>query len=713
MGRSDDPFWNEVEDMNDGSMKCKFCGRLFVNGTSISRIKWHLSGERGHGVGICGQVPEEVQEAAFLAMHVGNKRHKSIASSSNVDTCPQEQDNAVLGNLAQGVGPERIHSRLEAANGMENTGEGSFQHVDRSVSPWRLGVDAHENKGEATQRTDLADQFADSTWVQIHSALSKAQKLNEISTYLMQEDEDVERLHDAFETVPRTEQVQHLERGSSCERPSINQVDKPRGDKSIASSSNVNDYAISTGLLEQNKAVLDNLAGDAGRIQAPDVTGQSIERSLDEICNLSTEDDIDNGTRGAVQPGAGASSFGGLTWNIDEIKGDALPTTKLVGHEFEDHKRIIRRWLMNDEVSRIGIYGMGGVGKTTLVTHIYNQLLERPDTFCHVYWITVSQDTSISRLQNSIARCIGLDLSNEDEELHIAVKLSKELMKKQKWVLILDDLWKAFELHKLGVPIQVKGCKLILTTRSKKVCEQMDTQHIIKVKPVSEEEAWTLFIERLGHVIAFSPEVEQIAKSITKECDGLPLGIITMAGTMKGVDDIHEWRNALEDLRQSRVRQDGMEEEVFRILRFSYTHLKDSALQQCLLYCALFPEGYAICRKDLVGYLIDEGVIKGLNSRVAEFDKGYSMLNSLENVCLLERIDGDTVKMHDLIRDMAIQIQQENSPGMFRAGVQLKELPDIDEWTENLTRVSLMQNQIDEIPSSHSPRCPNQLENYC
>ena len=150
-----------------------------------------------------------------------------------------------------------------------------------------------------------------------------------------------------------------------------------------------------------------------------------------------------------------------------------------------------------------------------------------------------------------------------------------------------------------------------------------------------------------------------------------------------------------------------MEEEVFRILRFSYTHLKDSALQQCLLYCALFPEGYTICRKDLVGYLIDEGVIKGLNSRVAEFDKGYLMLNSLENICLLERIDSDNVKMHHLIRDMAIQILQENSPGMFKADVQLKELPDTDAWTDNLTGVSLMHNQIEEIPSSHSPSCPN------
>jgi disease resistance protein RPS2 len=44
---------------------------------------------------------------------------------------------------------------------------------------------------------------------------------------------------------------------------------------------------------------------------------------------------------------------------------------------------------------------------------------------------------------------------------------------------------------------------------------------------------------------------------------------------------------------------------------------------------------------------------------------------------------------------------------MVKAGVQLKELPDAEEWTENLVTVSLMCNQIKKIPSSHSPRCPN------
>jgi len=555
MARQRDPFWDFVGKLDDGRFNCTFCGYKYAATISVSRIKCHLSQVRKLGVAICDKVPEDVQEAAFQAVHGGNKRHKGIASSSNF-----------------------------------------------------------------------------------------------------------------------------------------------------------NDNAISTTPQEQNNEV-DNLAGDGGTTQAADRMGHPPGRSVEEFSRWLMEDDIENGTGGVAQPGAGASSSGGHTGNTNETPGDAVPTTKLVGQAFEDHEKTIWSWLMHDEVSTIGIYGMGGVGKTTLVKHIYDQLQKRRDSFCHVYWIAVSQDTSISRLQNSIARRIGLDLSNEGEELYRAFDLSEELMKKQKWVLILDDLWKALELHKVGVPIQaVKGCKLILTTRLEKVCQQMDTQHKIKVSPVLEEEAWTLFIERLGLQMALSPEVEQIAKSITKECDGLPLGIITMAGTMKGVEDIHEWRNALEDLRQSRVRKDDMEPDVFHILRYSYNHLSEAALQQCFLYCALFPEDFMICREHLIAYLIDEGVIKGL-SRKAEFDKGHSMLNKLESACLLESVKmcggHRCVKMHDLIRDMAIQILEDNSQGMVKAGAQLRELPGVEEWTENLTRVSLMHNQIEEIPSTHSPRCPN------
>jgi len=199
-------------------------------------------------------------------------------------------------------------------------------------------------------------------------------------------------------------------------------------------------------------------------------------------------------------------------------------------------------------------------------------------------------------------------------------------------------------------------------------------------------------------------------KVVARECAGLPLGIITVAGSLRGVDDLHDWRNILKKLRESDFRD--MDEKVFKLLRLSYDRLGDLALQQCLLYCALFPEDDRIKRKRLIGYLIDEGIIKGKRSRGDAFDEGHAMLNKLENVCLLESakmnyVHSRRVKMHDLIRDMAIQILLENSQGMVKAGAQLKELPDAEEWMENLTRVSLMQNEIEEIPSSHSPMCPN------
>uniref|UniRef100_A0A6N2KAJ8 BED-type domain-containing protein n=1 Tax=Salix viminalis TaxID=40686 RepID=A0A6N2KAJ8_SALVM len=499
--------------------------------------------------------------------------------------------------------------------------------------------------------------------------------------------------------------------GSFHERPSFNQVEEPQGDPSQPTndqlcSPSVNNDAISTSQQEQNKEV-DNLTVDGARMQEPNMYAKSWE----EIVQSLERDDIENGTGGVAQHGAGASSSGGLRHNPSETRGAPLLTgsTKLVGRAFEKNRNVIWSWLTDDEVSTIGIYGMGGAGKTTMLKHINNELLQSPDISHHVYWVTVSRDFSVPKLQNKIAKRIQLSFSNEEEELeHRATELSQELMKKQRWILILDDLWKSFDLHKVGIPAPLKGCKLLITARSETVCREMDSTNYVRVNPLSNEEAWTLFMEVFGHDRPLSPQVEQVARDITRECAGLPLGIKTIAGTMKGVDDMHEWSDALEDLKQSKVPQDRVEEEVFRILKFSYNHLSDIALRRCFLYCGLFPEDSLIPRENLIDYLIDEGVVKRQKSREAEINKGHTMLDRLERACLLERLrGGNYVKMHDLIRDMAIQILEENSGAIVKAGAQLKELSDAGEWSEKLKSVSLMHNQIEEICSRHSPRCPN------
>ncbi|KAG5224020.1 disease resistance protein [Salix suchowensis] len=655
---SNDPFWNYVEYMADGSKKCSFCPHTYAIKTSISRIKWHLSGEERRGVAICHGVTKEVQEEALKAMSGGNKRHKNTASSITVNdhgisTCPQEKniENENIGGgigrvqredqvVEVGVGDERISSHAVAGNdvvsmtGMRanktRVSKGALksrlkiQPVDRALEQSNLAGKA----GRTQVGVQGMEQGAGEERIQSHSQVENA----------MEDTGEGSFGHDAFQTIPRIEQVRHLESRNSCERPSINQADEPRGDSSQPS----------------NPLCLDH-GRNYGQPFPPSVSNDVIMNDVQNMVRGRTkpveEHDVENSGR-LVQPNAGATSSRILKDNISETRGVPFPTSskKPVGQAFEEN------------------------------------------------------------MKNLIAKHLHLDLSSEDDDLHRAAKLSEELRQKQKWILILDDLWNNFEPHEVGIHSLLKGCKLILTTRSQTVCHQIGCQHKIEVKSLSEGEAWTLFMEKLGHDMAISLEIEGIAKDIARECAGLPLGIITIARSLRGVDDLREWKTTLKNLRDLKLRD--MEKKVFKVLRVSYDRLDDElALKECLLYCALYPEDDMIEREQLIGYLINEGIIKGRRRRQDAFDEGHTMLNRLQYVCLLESVHreygGRYVKMHDLIRDMAIQIMQENSQVIVKAGAQLEEMLDAEECKENLTRVSLMKNKIRKIPSSYSPMCPN------
>lgn len=400
----------------------------------------------------------------------------------------------------------------------------------------------------------------------------------------------------------------------------------------------------------------------------------------------------------------------GLTLKSDESREISLLTTEVVGQMFQRNKDMIQKFLMNDDISIIGIHGMGGAGKTTLALHIHNQLQRHPGI--SVFWITISQSFSILKLQDIIANKVHLDLSNEDDERIRASILASALERKRNFVFILDDVWQDFSLNEVGIRVGVNGCKLILTTRLLDVCRKMDCEVEVKVKPLSDEEAWELFVKKLGGESTLPPQIEKIAMSLVKECAGLPLGINIMARSMKGVDNICEWRNMLDNLEESRIGQDDME-KVFRVLKYSYEMLNDPKLQQCFLYCSLYPEDFKIDREMLIEHFIDERLIDGMNSRRAEFNRGHTILNKLEKACLLEGgrdNDGKRfVKMHDLVRDMAIQIASTSPLFMVQAGVSLKEIPKDAKWKENLVRVSLMCNRISNISSAVSPRSPNMV----
>ncbi|CAL5379261.1 unnamed protein product [Camellia sinensis] len=385
--------------------------------------------------------------------------------------------------------------------------------------------------------------------------------------------------------------------------------------------------------------------------------------------------------------------------------GHAILTAKsLAEATSERNKEKIWKLLMDDAVRKIGVHGMGGIGKTTIMKHIYNQLLVGTSTFSEVIWVTISKAFDIKNLQRQIAKKLNFDLFDYEDELHSASEIRNKLSQKKGYVLILDDLWEAFRLKEVGIPKPTRdnGCKLVLTTRSLEVCAKMKCS-TVEMELLTEEEALNLFMKDVeGHQTVLTPEVKEIAKDVAKKCACLPLAIVTMAGCMRGVNDIREWRNA----RNAQQLMDK-EERLFEQLKFSYSRLKDDKERHCFLYCALYPEDAEIYREELIEHWIAEDLICGTDNTEAMFNKGHTILNKFIKTCLLvegDDITEESVKMHDLIREMALKITLTSPRFMVRAGEGLKRVPHKG-WSEDLERVSLMQNNIKELPSE--PFCPH------
>ncbi|XP_010029460.2 disease resistance protein SUMM2 [Eucalyptus grandis] len=385
-----------------------------------------------------------------------------------------------------------------------------------------------------------------------------------------------------------------------------------------------------------------------------------------------------------------------------ETKASKLLEENMVGEAFQINTMKILEYLVGNQISRLGIYGMGGVGKTTIMVHTHNRLLEKTNDG-KVLWITVSQDFNTQRLQDAIGEGLGLDIQQEKDMRKRATKLCNCLMESGKFIVILDDMWKHFDLKEVGIPDKADNIKLVLTTRSFEVCRQMQCQEMIKIEPLSHIEAESLFLEELGSEVTLNLETRPVVESIVRECAGLPLAIITMARSMRGVTDVFEWKDYLEKLRESDMGKTDMETQVLMKLEFSYKCLGNHEIQQCFLSCALYPEDELIDKFKLIEFFIDQGLIGRLNTREKQYIRGLTILNKLVNVCLLE-VHGSMMKMHDLIRDMALHIMSVTSIVKARKG--LRRIPSEEYWTDALEKISLMENNIEEFPLNMSPNCP-------
>jgi len=222
----------------------------------------------------------------------------------------------------------------------------------------------------------------------------------------------------------------------------------------------------------------------------------------------------------------------------------------------------------------VGVWGMGGVGKTLLLQRAYG------GTKVHGHfqgakfiWRTVGQTPDIMALYRSLSEELDLkpqkNLNPEDYKL----KLQSQFRRKRVF-LVLDDVWQEEAFDSLDLA-KGKGSVTLLSTRNQSLLERANP-HISQehMTPLSKEDSWSLFC-----VHAFRPpynvpcELEALAQSMAEECQGLPLALKVIGRAMFGKTSPElEWEPLLKKLRESHMQERTVEEVSFNNLVCSIFH---------------------------------------------------------------------------------------------------------------------------------------------
>lgn len=298
---------------------------------------------------------------------------------------------------------------------------------------------------------------------------------------------------------------------------------------------------------------------------------------------------------------------------------------------------------------------MGGAGKTTLAIEVGKEL-KQSKKLDHVIVTTVSNTPNIKKIQDDIAVPFELKLENCNESDRPKT-LWKRLTNGEKILVILDDVWDQTPLDNdaIGIPKQDNhnGCRLLVTTRTKRVLNKMGCDEIIELEVLSKEDSRIMFQSYAG--ITNKPPKSLIDKGhkIADECKGLPVAIAAVAGSLKGQESLEEWDVALKSLQSPLSSIQGVDDEslakIYNCLKVSYNYLKDEKAKGLFLLCSVFPEDEEIPIETLTRLGIGAGLFgEEYDSYNDARNQVVVAKNKLRDSCLLLEAEEGSVKMHDL-----------------------------------------------------------------
>lgn len=291
----------------------------------------------------------------------------------------------------------------------------------------------------------------------------------------------------------------------------------------------------------------------------------------------------------------------------------------------------------------LGLFGMGGIGKTTLAKTLFNKLVAHFGRRSFISNVREASSTAegLISLQNKLTGDLSSETVAPVNSISDGIDTIRRIVRQNRVLVVLDDVSDVSQLDSLIGKREwlYNGSRIIITTRDKQVLPEsyVRSYEHYEVKELKFPEALELFSH---HALRRKEPAENflnLSNRIVSLTGGLPLALEVFGSFLFDKRRIEEWNDALNKLKQIRP------ENLHGVLKISFDGLDEE--EKCIfLDIACFFVGMEMKRDGVID------VLRGCGFR------GEIAITVLTNKCLIKIREDNAIWMHDQIRDMGRQI---------------------------------------------------------
>ncbi|XP_061353214.1 disease resistance protein RUN1-like isoform X2 [Gastrolobium bilobum] len=354
-------------------------------------------------------------------------------------------------------------------------------------------------------------------------------------------------------------------------------------------------------------------------------------------------------------------ALGGLVgWDVGnkpefgEIENIVQAVIKTLGHKFSgfadnligiqprvaELESLLKLSLWDDDFRVLGIWGMDGIGKTTLATVLFDKISYQFPTSCFIDDLSQTyKDGGAIAVQRQIL-CQTLDEKNLEKYSPSQISgIVRNRLHNIKVLIVLDNVDELEQLQELAInpTLLCSGSRIIITTRDEHILRVYGADIVYEALLMNDNDARQLLCRKAFKREDSSSNFAELIPEILEYAQGLPLAI-RVVGSFLCTRNATQWRATLDGL------WNNPNKKIIKVLEIGFEGLEQRE-REIFLHIACFFKGE---REDYVKRILD---CCGLNPEI-----GIPLITEKS----LITTKNEEIHMHEMLRELGKQIVRQH-----------------------------------------------------